>query len=117
MKSLPLLMLALEGLFLSGCAANTGSRSRNTTPGTPTGPVAVSAAAQGMIGGGTSLVVRTTEAIATGRDTPGKTYSAEITTDIVDQGGIMLAGKGSPVQLTVVASPMGTAVAPELQLA
>jgi hypothetical protein len=62
-------------------------------------------------------MVRTTEAISTARDTPGKTYSAEVTNDIVDQGGNMLVPKGSPVQLTAVASPGGTSDATEVQLA
>ena len=116
MKKLPTFILASAGLFLSGCAATTASRSRNSTS-TPAGPVTTSAAAPSMIGAGTNLVVRTTEAISTARDTPGKTYSAEVTNDIVDQGGNMLVPKGSPVQLTAVASPGGTSDATEVQLA
>ena len=118
MKKLPMFVLASAALFLSGCAATTGSGSTQNTPKAPAGPATTSAAAPSMIGAGTSLVVRTTEAISTARDTPGKTYSAEVTNDIVDQGGSLLVPKGSSVQLTVVASPTGgTASAPDQQLA
>jgi hypothetical protein len=103
MKNPAMLLLAF-GLFLSGCAATKNSRSRSSTPTIPAGPVTTSAAAPSMIGAGTRLVVRTTEAISSARDTPGKTYAAEVSNDIVDQGGTLLVPKGSPVQLTVVAA-------------
>ena len=122
MKRKSQIVLASAGLLLTGCATTQGSRTARAyatqARATPAGPVTTSASAPSMIGAGTSLVVSTNEAISTAQDIAGKTYAAEVTNDIVDQGGSMLVPKGSPVQLTVVASPTGgTAAAPDLQLA
>jgi hypothetical protein len=108
MKILSVVVMASAGLVLSGCARSAGGGSgtaaRNSVPSTPKGPVATSPAAHGVIGAGTELVIRTTEAISSTRDEAGKTYSAEVANDIVDQGSNMLVPKGSRAQLTLLAT-------------
>jgi hypothetical protein len=118
MKHLTVVVFASSGFLVTGCATSRSPQSAVSTPATPAAtPVITSASAPSMIGAGTSLIVRTNETISTAQDTPGKTYAAEITNDIVDQGGSMLVPKGSPVQITVVAAPTGGPAAPDLQLA
>src|ERR687892_716013 len=108
MKVLSVVVMASAGLVLSGCANSAGRGSgtdaRKSVPSTPKGPVATSPAAHGIIGAGTELVIRTTEAISNTRDEAGKTYSAEVANDVVDQGANMLVPKGSRAQLTLVAA-------------
>ena len=118
MQKVAIFVSACTAVFLSGCAATTHSGPTNSTRTTPIGPVTTSHAAHGMVGAGTNLQVRTVDDISPGTDTPGKTYSAVTTNDIVDQGGNMLVPKGSPAQMSVVASPTGgtTAEGPQLAL-
>src|SRR6185503_137324 len=109
MKYLIVCVIASAGLLLDGCAGTKTVASRTSTTSTPPpGPVTVSSAAPGSIGAGTMLVVRTSEAISTVQDAPGKTYSADTIGDIVDQGSTTLVPKGSRVQLIATASPGGT---------
>ena len=109
MKILSMIVIASAGFVLSGCGESVRARSRNTgaqnsVPTTPSGPVTTSPAAHGVIGAGTELIIRTTEAIDSVRDEAGKTYSAEVANDVVDQGANMLVPKGSRAQLTLVAA-------------
>jgi len=116
MKCLVLCIMTFAGLFLNGCAGTKTVASGNTTTGAPPAPT-VSPAAHGVIGAGTKLAVRTSEAIATVQDVPGKTYAAETINDIVDQGSNILVPKGSRVQLGALASPGNTPAEATLQLA
>jgi hypothetical protein len=104
-----MIVIASACFILTGCAGSAGARSgdtgaRNSVPATPTGPVSTSPAAHGVIGAGTELTIRTTEAIDSVRDEAGRTYSAEVANDVVDQGANMLVPKGSRAQLTLVAA-------------
>ncbi|MBC7928679.1 MAG: hypothetical protein H7039_23800 [Bryobacteraceae bacterium] len=55
---------------------------------------------------GTKLEVRTNEAI-TSTSSEGRTYSAQIATDVIDQNGEVLLPKGSPVELVLMETKQG----------
>jgi hypothetical protein len=56
------------------------------------------------------MIVRTNDAISSERAEPGKTYSAEITNEVIDQTGRVLVPRGSRAQLAVVDMSGGGAV-------
>lgn len=58
---------------------------------------------------GTELSIRTNEAIDATSAQVGRTYSAQLAQDLVDQNGTVLAPKGSPAQLAIAAMNSGTA--------
>jgi hypothetical protein len=82
----------------------------------PAGPVQAATTERDLIPAGTSLVIRTNEAIQTQQ--AGQTFSAQLGEDVQNQSGEILAPKGSPAELVVAqASSGGTVGTPELQLA
>jgi hypothetical protein len=85
-------------LLLVGC-----SESRQTANRTVSQPPAirVSGAPANTIPQGTKIEVRTNEAIVSTQP-EGRTYHAEISTDVVGPNGEMLLPKGSPVELVVL---------------
>jgi hypothetical protein len=90
-------------MILSGCATTGTSSSRTTTA--PAGPVTAQTTAPGVIPAGTTFAVRANEQVNSRE--PGKTYSAEVAQDIVDQNGKMLVPKGSPAELAVIETNSG----------
>ena len=109
MKKPLTVLLTSAGLILSGCAATTGTASRTTTTA-PAGPITTSTSEPGVIPAGTQLAVRTNEAISSEQAEPGKTYSAEITNDVIDQTGKVLIPRGARAELAVVETSSGGAV-------
>jgi len=89
--------------ILSGCATTGMSNSRTTAP--PAGPVTAQTSTPGVSPAGTTFAVRANEQVNSAD--PGKTYSAEVAQDIVDQNGKMLVPKGSPAELAVVQTDSG----------
>jgi hypothetical protein len=84
-------------MLLTSCA-ETRSRTASTTT-----PAAITvSAAPGVIPAGTSLEIRTNESINTKSTAEGRTYSAEIATDVVSADGNVLISRGSPAQLVVM---------------
>lgn len=105
----------LVALALSGCAANTATRSRTTVPA---GPQSTGTASLDRIPSGTTLVIRANEAISADTATPGQQYSAEVAQDIVNATGQVLIPRGSPAKLTVLdASGGGVVGSSEVELA
>ena len=89
----------LAVLVLAGCA----SASRSATMSSPPPPPKAIrvAGAPNEIPANTKLEVRTNELI-TSSSSDGKTYSAEIATDVVGSDGKILLPKGSPVELVLM---------------
>jgi hypothetical protein len=89
--------------MLSGCATTGMSNSRTTAP--PAGPVTAQTTAPGVIPAGTTFAVRANEQVSSSE--AGRTYSAQVAQDIVDQNGAMLIPKGSAAELAVVETDSG----------
>ena len=85
---------------LAGCASRRAASLPPVPPGPP--PVNTGSREAGLIPAGTTLQVRTNEEIAADSAAEGRTYSAELATDVVTPDGRLIAPKGSPVQLVVV---------------
>jgi len=81
----------------------------------PAGPVRAATTEPDLIPGGTTLVIRTNEAIKT--QEPGQTYSAQLAESIENESGRILAPRGAPAELFVVRTSGGTLGTPELELA
>jgi hypothetical protein len=62
-----------------------------------------------VIPAGTTMVVRTNEAISS-KEAGSQTYTGQIDREVVDQGGRVLIPRGSPVELAVMQSSGGGAV-------
>lgn len=86
-------------LVLAGCASANRSATMSTPPPPPKA-IRV-AGAPNEIPANTKLEVRTNELI-TSSSPDGKTYSAEIATDVVGSDGKILLPKGSPVELVLM---------------
>ena len=99
---LRLAIVCLSALSIISCSGTrdraTGSTSTSQPPPAPT--IRVSGEPN-TIPQGTRLDVRTNEAI-TSKTGEGKTYSAQIETDVVDASGKVLLPKGSAVELVVL---------------
>jgi hypothetical protein len=61
-----------------------------------------------MIPAGTQLQIRTNENIQADAQSAGRTYSAEIASDVMGPNGQVLIPRGSPAQLTVQSVNSGT---------
>lgn len=69
--------------------------------------LATSAVFAATIPSGTSVVVRTNEAIESTEAVEGKTYSASVQNDVSDSTGALLIPKGAPAELVVRSSSTG----------
>jgi hypothetical protein len=86
-------------LMLAGCAQD---RTRGPASSTATRPPAITVSgAPNTIPAGTALEVRTNETIASS-NAEGRTYQADIATEVVDTQGKVLIPKGSQVELVVL---------------
>ena len=66
---------------------------------------------------GSEISVRTNERIDSSQSFPGKTYSAEISHDVLDAAGAVVIPRGSPAELMIrTISPGGAVHTPELTL-
>ncbi len=110
MKQLCLVLLALIAV---GCAGK-----RASTPPPPAGPIVVQSAEPGVIPPGTSLVIRTNEAIRTDHAVPGRTFSATVAEPVQNAQGRVLIPRGAPAELIVAqVESGGITTEPSLQLA
>ncbi len=110
MKYLSIFLLAL---IAAGCAEK-----RAATPPPPAGPVVVQSVEPGVIPPGTSLVIRTNEAIQAEHVVPGRTFSATVAEPVQDESGAILIPRGAPAELMVAEVERGgPATEPSLQLA
>lgn len=85
---------------ISGCSSSRQGAATPATPSTPDRAIRVSGAPN-TIPAGTTLEVRTNEAIVSSKP-EGRTYNAQISTDVVDSAGKILLPKGSPAELVVL---------------
>jgi hypothetical protein len=102
MKQFAIVLMAAA--LLGGCAdrrAGTAAR---------TGPVYTTAADPGLLPAGTTLEVRTNEAIEADTTTVGRTYSGQLTQPIMTADGRTVAPAGSPVRLAVIGVQEGGTV-------
>lgn len=97
MKSL--LTLIAAGALLIGAAAAQQYPSQTVPPSTNTAPYGN--ASNAVIPAGTELQIRTNENIVADANSAGRTYSAEISRDIVGPNGQVMVPRGSLAQLTV----------------
>lgn len=74
-------------------------------------------AQNGTLPAGTELDIRTNEDITATADQAGRTYSAEIAKDVLDNNGQVLVPKGSPAALTVQSVKAGTMGAGNMEAA
>jgi hypothetical protein len=65
------------------------------------GPVHAVTAEAGVVPPGTSVLVRTKDAVKTGKAYRGTIYFASAATDIVDENGVVLIQRESPIELVV----------------
>jgi hypothetical protein len=87
----------VAAILLSGCAAN-----RTGTTTTATRPPAITVqGASNTIPAGTTLEVLTNEPIVSSK-AEGRTYQAELATEVVDSNGRVLLPRGSQVELIVL---------------
>jgi hypothetical protein len=106
------LAIAAAALVLAGC-----SESRNRTADTVTQPPAIRVAgALNEIPAGTELEVLTNEPINSSSG-EGRTYAAQIATDVVGADGRVLLPKGSEVELVLLEAKEGGGITgPKVQL-
>ncbi|MBC7926408.1 MAG: hypothetical protein H7039_12190 [Bryobacteraceae bacterium] len=97
-------------LVLSGCGQS-GRPPVVSTPSAPSGrPNTIRVnGAPNEIPANTRLEVRTNEAISS-KSPDGRTYSAQIATDVVGSDGGMLLPKGSPVELVLMETRQGKGI-------
>jgi len=106
-------MLGVVVLAVAAAGCNMRGYEASTAP--PAGPVRAATTDPNLIPGGTTLVIRTNEAIKT--QEPGQTYSAQLAESIENESGRVLAPRGAPAELFVVRTSGGTLGTPELALA
>ena len=86
-------------VLLVGCS---GNRTRGSAGTAPSRPAAITVSgAPNTIPAGTTLEVRTNELIAS-TNPEGRTYQADIATEVVDAQGNVLLPRGSQVELVVL---------------
>jgi hypothetical protein len=96
----PIAVAALT--IMAGCSGSRDQASSSTSVSQPPPAPTIRVAGEpNTIPGGTRLDVRTNEAI-TSKGGEGKTYNAQIETDVVGSDGKVLLPKGSPVELVVM---------------
>jgi len=94
-------------LLLCSCAASRAPVASAPPPPAPTKVAEVRVTgAPNTIPVGTKLEVRTNEAI-TSNSSEGRTYSAQLVADVVDQNGNLLLPKNSPVELVLMETKQG----------
>jgi hypothetical protein len=96
----PAAIIAGFSIILAGCA-DSRNRTANTTTVTQPPAIRVSGA-PGEIPAGTALEVRTNESINSKDTAEGRTYQAEISTEVIGANGQVLIPKGSPAELVVL---------------
>ncbi|MDZ4797174.1 MAG: hypothetical protein SGI92_03350 [Bryobacteraceae bacterium] len=97
-------------VLLAGCASNRPPVvSTPPTPAPKPAEIRVNASAPNEIPAGTKVEVRTNEVI-TSTSTSGKTYSAQIATDVVALDGAMLLPRGAPVELVLMETKQGKGI-------
>jgi hypothetical protein len=102
-------------VILAVAAAGCGMQNTRAAVPPPAGPVRAATAERDLIPAGTTLVIRTNEAIQA--QEPGRTYSAQLAESIENESGRILAPRGAPAELFVVRTSGGTIGTPELELA
>lgn len=95
----PTAVLVAAALAMSACASR--DRASSGSPSVPPAPTTRVSGAPNTIPAGTRLDVRTNELITSAKG-EGKTYSAQIEVDVVDEQGKVLLPKGAPVELVVM---------------
>jgi hypothetical protein len=93
-------VVATCALVLGGCAESRSRTSDTTTVSQP--PAIRVSGAPGEIPAGTNLEVRTNEAINSKDSAEGRTYQAEISTEVIGNNGQVLIPKGSQAELVVL---------------
>lgn len=94
MKQFAIVLMAAA--LMAGCAdRRIGTASRG-------GPVYTTAAEPGVLPAGTTLEVRTNEAVQADSAAVGRTYSAQLAQPIMNTDGRTIAPAGSPAQLVVM---------------
>jgi outer membrane lipoprotein SlyB len=88
--------MAAAALLLTGCADNRGASNTVTKP-----PAITVKGSPNTIPAGTTLEVRTNEPINSTHP-EGRTYQADIATEVVDTEGKVLLPKGSQVELVIL---------------
>jgi outer membrane lipoprotein SlyB len=102
MATLRSAIVPITALMLAACAANRDQASSGTSASqAPPAPTIRVSGDPNTIPPGTRLEVRTNDAISS-KAGDGKTYNAQIETDIVGGDGKLLIPKGSPVELVVM---------------
>ena len=99
MKLLP--GVVLMAVLTAACSGNRSTQSGSSVPTPPPPPSIRVAGAPNEIPAGTRLDVRTNEAINSSQG-EGKSYNAQIETDVIGPDGNVLLAKGSPVELVVM---------------
>src|SRR5688572_4167852 len=96
----PAAIIAVFSIVLAGCADSRNRTSDTTTVAQP--PAIRVSGAPGEIPAGTTLEVRTNESINSKDTAEGKTYQAEISTEVIGANGQVLIPKGSQAELVVL---------------
>ena len=105
----------LSVVVLAVAAVGCSMRDYQTATAPPAGPVRAATTETDLIPAGTTLVIRTNDAIQT--QEPGRTYSAQLAESIENESGRILAPRGAPAELFVVRTSGGTLGTPEVELA
>jgi hypothetical protein len=93
MKRLVLNLATLTVVVFSNCVA------ADSTDVIAVGPIRTVTAESGVVPPGTSVLVRTMDAVKTNKAYRGTVYFATVATDIVDENGTVLIPSESPIEL------------------
>lgn len=88
-------------IFTLACLLGLSSCAKNTAQSTPA-PVYTTSNQPGLLPAGTTVTVRTNEAIDASTAQAGKTYSAQVASDIIQPDGSLLVPQGSPAQMQII---------------
>jgi hypothetical protein len=95
-------IVSLAMLTVAGLSNSIGADRADLPDLRTAGPVQIITTEPGVLPPGTSLVVRTNDTINTRKAYPGTLYSASVAENVVDQHGVVLIPRDSPVELGVV---------------
>src|SRR5262249_49695308 len=108
MKRIQISAVLALSFALASCSSNRTPVA--STPPAPSRPNSIRVnGAPNEIPTGTKLDVRTNEVI-TSSSSEGKTYSAEVATDVVGSDGATLLPRGSPVELVLMETRQGRGI-------
>jgi len=93
-------LVSLLAFALAGCGESRSPAKDTTTISQP--PAIRVSGAPGEIPAGTKLEVRTNESIDSKSSAEGRTYQAEISTQVIGRNGEVLIPRGSPAELVVL---------------